>query len=206
MNTQTSSPQNDVRERILCAAYERFVRFGYNKTTMAEIAGDCGMSAANLYRYFDNKLDIGAHLAGQYLQRKVDLQQAIVDQRETPASERLRELVLGTLRYTHDQWQDAPLVNELVAALCGDRMEMVESYKQKECAAIVSLLEDGNNSGEFLVADTRDSATALQTAMTLFSMPLLMPAYPREVFEEKAEALVRLLLTGLLNPARKPAN
>lgn len=206
MTAPAPSPRIDVREQILAAAYDRFVRFGYNKTTMAEIAGDCGMSAANLYRYFDNKLDIGAHLAGQYLQRKLDLQAAIVARRDASAGQRLHDLVLGTLGYTHDQWRDAPLINELVSALCGDCMDMVESYKQQERATLVRLLEDGQASGEFLVADPQDAASALQTAMTLFNMPLLMPAYPREVFEEKAESLVRLLLDGLTHPRRRLAD
>ncbi|MDH3693378.1 MAG: TetR/AcrR family transcriptional regulator, partial [Gammaproteobacteria bacterium] len=35
----------NVRERILEAANVRFQQYGYNKTTMAEIAGDCKMSA-----------------------------------------------------------------------------------------------------------------------------------------------------------------
>ncbi len=206
MNTRTAGPAPDVREQILAAAFERFVRFGYNKTTMAEIAGDCGMSAANIYRYFDNKLDIGAHLARRCLAQLVALQRDIVARKRTAAGERLRELVFATLRYTHDQWLETPLVNELVTALCGERMDIVETHKQEERDVIIALLEDGNASGEFRVADPQDTAAALQTAMTLFSMPLLMPAYPREVFEEKAEALVRLLLTGLLNPERKPAN
>ena len=206
MNARTSSTGPDVREQILAAAFDRFVRFGYNKTTMAEIAGDCDMSAANIYRYFDNKLDIGAHLANQCLAQLVTLQSEIVARKQTAASERLRELVFATLRYTHDQWLETPLVNELVTALCGDRMDIVDTYKQAERSVIIELLEDGNTSGEFRVTDPQDTAAALQTAMTLFSMPLLMPAYPREVFEEKAEALVRLLLTGLLNPEQKIAN
>ncbi len=203
MNASALSTKPDVREQILAAAFERFVRFGYNKTTMAEIAKDCGMSAANIYRHFDNKLDIGAQLASQCLAQLVEQQREIIARKQTPASKRLREFVFTTLRYTHDQWTETPLVNELVTALCGDRMDMVENHKQAERAAIIELLDDGTRSGEFSVADAEDTAGALQTAMTLFSMPLLMPAYSREVFEEKAAALVRLLLNGLLNPQQR---
>ena len=56
-----------VRARILLAAEERFVRYGFGKTTMAEIAADCGMSAGNLYRFFDNKGDIATASASQWL-------------------------------------------------------------------------------------------------------------------------------------------
>ncbi len=52
--TNNETP-NQVRARILEASQGRFRQYGYNKTTMAEVAKDCGMSAANLYRYFENK-------------------------------------------------------------------------------------------------------------------------------------------------------
>ncbi len=43
------------REKIMEAAMARFSYYGFGKTTMAEIAKDCGMSAANIYRFFENK-------------------------------------------------------------------------------------------------------------------------------------------------------
>ena len=43
------------REKILDAAYRRFLHFGYSKTTMNEIAGDLSMSKALLYYYFPDK-------------------------------------------------------------------------------------------------------------------------------------------------------
>ncbi|MCF6211066.1 MAG: TetR/AcrR family transcriptional regulator [Gammaproteobacteria bacterium] len=205
MNARTSCTKSDIHEQILAAAFDRFVRFGYNKTTMAEIAGDCGMSAANIYRYFDNKLDIGAQLASQCLAQRITLQSEIVARKQIAASERLHELVFATLRYTYDQWLEAPLANELVTVICGNCMDVVETHKQEERDMIHELLNAGNTSGEFRVADPQDTAAALQTAMTLFSTPLLMPAYSREIFEEKAAALVRLLLNGLLNPQRQSA-
>src|ERR1700749_4485889 len=48
--------QQDIkREKILDAAYQRFLHFGYSKTTMNEIAGDLSMSKALLYYYFPDK-------------------------------------------------------------------------------------------------------------------------------------------------------
>ena len=47
-----------IKHDILDKAFLRFGRFGFGKTTMAEIAKDCDMSAGNLYRYFDNKKEI----------------------------------------------------------------------------------------------------------------------------------------------------
>ena len=58
MSATKSSTIEEIQQLILTAAQERFSQFGFNKTTMAEIAKDCKMSASNIYRFFDNKLEI----------------------------------------------------------------------------------------------------------------------------------------------------
>lgn len=199
MNTQTSPDGGDIRQQILDAASRHFTQYGYGKTTMAEIAQDCGMSAANLYRYFDNKLDIGAHLAGCSLGQKLSLIQAIVDDEQRPAAVRLREVVFGILHFTHGMWSGIPRINELVNVICEERMDLVETHKQVEQALLARLLRQGVASGEFAVTDPEDTAVALMSATTLFCMPLLMPLYPLEIFEQRADAVVRLILNGILS-------
>lgn len=43
------------RERILCAAQQCFIEFGFHAAGMAKIAETAGMSPGLIYRYFDNK-------------------------------------------------------------------------------------------------------------------------------------------------------
>lgn len=54
MSTVTDH-QDIKREKILEASYQRFLHYGYSKTTMNEIAGDLSMSKALLYYYFPDK-------------------------------------------------------------------------------------------------------------------------------------------------------
>ncbi len=191
-------PTEETRTRILAAASERFTQFGYNKTTMAEIADDCDMSAANLYRFFKNKLDIGANLACNCLGTELSETKEIVQQTQHTAAERLRDAVLQILNYTHGQWADNPRMNEMVNAICDARMDIVDEYKRNQHGLIVSLLEDGIKNGEFSIDDVHDTAVAILTAITAFSMPQLMPLYSFDTFKERAESVVRLLLTGLI--------
>lgn len=51
----TSEHQDIKREKILEASYQRFLHYGYSKTTMNEIAGDLSLSKALLYYYFPDK-------------------------------------------------------------------------------------------------------------------------------------------------------
>ena len=66
--------QQDIkREKILEAAYQRFLHYGYSKTTMNEIAGDLSFSKALLYYYFPDKsqlyIAVMRKLANDYLER-----------------------------------------------------------------------------------------------------------------------------------------
>src|SRR5215218_1785482 len=49
------TPVVDRRSRILDAAERCFVRSGFHRTTMQDVAAEAGMSPGNLYRYFPSK-------------------------------------------------------------------------------------------------------------------------------------------------------
>ncbi len=49
------APLEERRLRILSAAEHCFVRTGFHKTTMQDVAAEAGMSAGNVYRYFPSK-------------------------------------------------------------------------------------------------------------------------------------------------------
>jgi AcrR family transcriptional regulator len=90
MNTGTD--QQDIKkEKILEAAYQQFLHYGYSKTTMNEIAGALSMSKALLYYYFPDKsqlyIAITRKLANDYLKlledkitRAPDLNKAFIVQ------------------------------------------------------------------------------------------------------------------------------
>lgn len=189
---------DDIRSQILEAADSRFRQYGYNKTTMAEIAKDCHMSAANLYRYFENKLAIGAHLACQCLDRDITNLKNVVSNKALSPSQRLEAFILGTLDYTYTQWSETPRMNEMVSAICHERMDIVDQHVSQKLALLITLLREGHQAGEFEVPDPEVTADAILTATTLFDVPLLMPMFSWEAFERKAKNLSNLILNGLL--------
>jgi AcrR family transcriptional regulator len=79
--------QQDIkREKILEASYQRFLHYGYSKTTMNEIAGDLSMSKALLYYYFPDKSElymaVMRKISGDYLKQLEDKFGYFADLRE----------------------------------------------------------------------------------------------------------------------------
>jgi AcrR family transcriptional regulator len=79
--------QQDIkREKILEAAYQQFLHYGYSKTTMNEIAGALSMSKALLYYYFPDKsqlyIAVTRKLANDYLKTLRDNLSRISDLKE----------------------------------------------------------------------------------------------------------------------------
>lgn len=197
MNSAKDQLPEDIRAQILDAARDRFRTYGYNKTTMAEIAKDCEMSAANLYRYFENKLDIGANLACNCLGNKEAILATVQERCDLSAAEKLQQFVLENLRETHNQTSETPRINEMVMAICQSQMDIVNQHMQIKKELLIKLIEQGNVSGEFDVLEPPQAAKAILDAITIFDVPTFMSMYSLEHMEHKAKNLVALLLSGL---------
>ena len=117
----------EISARILDAAEARFRSYGYGKTTMAEIASDIDMSTANLYRYFENKIAIGAAMAGRCFCARADILSEIVSRSGISESERLKLFVLAMLEYEHGQFNNEPKLLELVDVIVKKHPEMIQS-------------------------------------------------------------------------------
>jgi AcrR family transcriptional regulator len=189
---------DEIREQILEAARERFLVYGFNKTTMAEIAKDCDMSAANLYRFFDNKLDIAVTMTCSCLAEEESSLSQVIEDATKPASTRLKNFIFATLYHTHSRSSETPHLSEMVNAICQGRMDLVEQHMNHKIQILTSLIQAGNDSGEFSVNEPEKTAEAILTATTIFDLPMLTPLFSLETLEKKAVSLTELLLNGLL--------
>ncbi len=186
-----------VHQQILEAANLRFQQYGFNKTTMAEIAKDCDMSAANLYRYFKNKMDIVAQLAQQCMAEGEEKLRLIIDDQQRSASVRLMEYALCQLQHHYDEFVQRPKLNELVEIVCQQHQHLVEKKIAGELTHLAQLIQQGVEQGEFQSQNIAEDAEALHSALTIVGTPFFVPMFPLSELERKAEHLVRLILQGL---------
>ncbi len=189
----------DTRTRITDAAMERFLRYGYAKTTMAEIAGDCDMSAANLYRFFANKQEIVQACSQHCMQSTVDMLRDVVRRPGLNPEQKLHSFVQEILRSNHQQLSEEPHISELINAVTADKCMVREQKLEPMAALVAEILSEGNRSGVFAVDDVINTAHNILMATFPFHAPFVIMAdiFTLDELCSHAEQVVNLLLQGI---------
>ena len=189
----------DVQHQIIKAAQARFSRYGFGKTTMAEIAKDCNMSPANLYRYFESKEDIAIEIGNQCLRAKEAVLRGVLKRPGLSAGERFEIFIIENLRYAYKLLSDQPHLSEIVESICIRNPNAVKLHKATYVGLLSEVLTEGNGTGEFDVLDIKATAEIIQTATIKFAYPPIMmqEGLSLEELESQARALSKLIVRGL---------
>ena len=198
-NAALSVDKHDTAEIILEAAVNRFSEYGYNKTTMAEIAEDAGMSAANIYRYYKNKEEIAAACAKNCMCERTDVLKTVVRDTNLSAQEKLEQYVFTTLQVTQEKALENKKIDEICTEITKNRPDLVHEKINNEKALLAEVLSYGNQTGEFDVDDVGDTAAAIHSMLVIFDVPMFMHLFTAEEYEKKAESVIKLLISGLSN-------
>jgi AcrR family transcriptional regulator len=191
----THNPSNKVL--IIDVAEELFTAQGYRETTIADIAKKAKMSAANLYRHFENKEDIAAACCYRSLERKNNVLREVLEKKRLSAAERLEEFILALLRYTYEETQNRPKMNETIEVVISSRPEVIYAMLSNLQSMIAEILAQGNAQKEFAVENVLVTAETVFASITVFFTPLFMHLYPLPEFERRAHAMAELLVRGL---------
>ncbi len=191
-----------IKEEILNAAAKRFGYYGYSKTTMAEIAKDCSMSAANLYRYFRDKSAIGTKIAQRCFGRVCELLQTVASDPALTAEQKVKEYILTTVRYNFKEFKDSPEIMELVEHVCKEGAEQINSHRNESVAILIAILAEGVKSGEFEIEDLEETAVSIRIATLVFhATPLFLMFKNHCTTEDEmarmAEQVAELIFKGI---------
>lgn len=187
----------EISTKILDAAEARFRTYGFGKTAMAEIASDLDMSTANLYRYFENKVAIGAAMAERCFCSRAEILNEIVNRSGLSESERLKLFVLAMLDYEHGQFNNEPKLLELVDVIVQKRPDLIAVEVEGNKQFIATILKQGCENNEFEVDDTDETASYVLAAVVKFSSPFFITMYPIEELQRLAKGVVKLILNGI---------
>lgn len=190
----------ETKRRIIKSAENRFSSYSFGKTTMAEIAKDCQMSAANLYRFFESKEDIAVEIGNQCMEHKQKVMRNVMERPGLSAAARLEGIVIENLRYTFDLLSKQPHISEIVESICGGRMDVMKCYKKAMRDVVSDILDEGNKSGEFDIKDTGLTAELILSATIKYCYPQIIELEGLTLGELETEArlMIGVLTNGLV--------
>ncbi|MEG5564061.1 TetR/AcrR family transcriptional regulator [Enterobacter ludwigii] len=198
MNTPSTRGPLDhtVREQIVEAAYEHFGHYGYEKTTVAELAKAIGFSKAYIYKFFDSKQAIGEVICANRLDMiMAAVNAAIAD--APSASEKLRRLFRALTEAGSELFFHERKLYDIAAVAARDKWPSTERYSERLLKLIESIVVEGRKAGEFERKTPLDEATlAIYMVMCPFINPIQLQ-YNLEAAPTAAVVLSSLILRSL---------
>jgi AcrR family transcriptional regulator len=195
---QPKSKPDDTRERIMDVADVLFRRLGFAKTAVADIAGELGMSPANVYRFFPSKNAIVEAICRRCLGELDERAWAIARSRG-PAAARLERLVLEILAYHKDNLLTDKRVNDIVLVAIEDSWDAIEAHKTIIRSITELIIRDGIEAGEFEPVDPPETARLVMRSLVAFMHPVLISQClaDEENVEAEARTMIRFILRAI---------
>ena len=203
MNATTSlAPQprgpadHTVRDQIVEAANEHFSRFGYEKTTVSDLAKSIGFSKAYIYKFFDSKQAIGEAICAKTLSAMVGTVEEAVAGATTP-TEKFRRMfkvlvATGVTLFFNDR-----KLYDVAAHAAGEGWPPARAYGQRIRQILMEIVREGRETGEFERKTPLDETVhAIYLIMLPYVNPLLLQ-HNLNLAEEAPVQLSNLVLRSL---------
>lgn len=191
------------RERIITMAVECFYVSGYSNTTLEAVAERMNVTKPFIYSHFRSKGDLLAEICARGIRTSLNALNRIVDSEGSPG-EKLAALGRDFMVAVLQNQKHIAIYTREEKNLRPDERETINEMRREFDRKLISLLDAGVASGEFVIEDTRMAALAIG-GMTSWSYVWYRPNGPLAI-EEVAERMTRLVLRMIqAKPATKTA-
>lgn len=186
----------NTKDTIIDEARKVFEKFGFNKTSMADIALAARKGRRTLYTYFTNKEEVF---------------KAVIDTEVNNLAERLKEIVYSKMPvdqklrlYLHTRMKMLRELTVYYSALREDfinNLGLIEGLRKEkdkiEVGIIKEMLDEGIRGRLFSIGDTLLISKSIVVAMKGFEMPIFMGDEDYD-FDELINPMIELFFKGVM--------
>ncbi|MBV8875889.1 MULTISPECIES: TetR/AcrR family transcriptional regulator [unclassified Phytobacter] len=187
---------HSVREQVVEAATEHFGHFGYEKTTVSDLAKAIGFSKAYIYKFFDSKQAIGEVICANRLAMIMEIVDAAIAEAPT-AAEKIRRLFRALSESGSDLFFRDRKLYDIAAVAARDKWPSAQAHEQRLRQLIEQIIVEGRQAGEFERKTPLDEAA---DAIFMVMRPYISPVqlqYNLETAPVAAALLSSLILRSL---------
>ncbi|WP_442796990.1 TetR/AcrR family transcriptional regulator [Pantoea vagans] len=187
---------HNVRDQIVEAAMQHFAHYGYEKTTVSDLARAIGFSKAYIYKFFESKQAIGEVICSNRLAMIMERAETAIA--EAPgASEQLRRLFQTLSATSTELFFHERKLYDIAAVASRDRWPSAMAYEKRILNLIQQILRRGRKTGEFeRKTPADDAAEAIYRVIRPYVSPVLLQ-YSLDEAEAASTQLAALVLRSL---------
>jgi AcrR family transcriptional regulator len=189
---------HEVRDQIVTAATEHFSRYGYEKTTVSDLAKAIGFSKAYIYKFFPSKQAIGEMICANCLHQIETEIRAAVDEVERPP-EKLRRMFKTAVEASMRLFFRDRKLYEIASSAASERWQAVVAYEERIQKLLQDVLQEGRMTGDF---ERKTPIDETSMAIYLVMRPYLHPVLLQHSFDytDQAPAQLSSLVLRSLSP------
>ncbi|MFM0295944.1 MULTISPECIES: TetR/AcrR family transcriptional regulator [Paraburkholderia] len=187
---------HEVRDQIVAAATEHFSRYGYEKTTVSDLAKAIGFSKAYIYKFFESKQAIGEMICVNCLREIEGEVRTAVAETDLPPEKLRRMFKVFTEASLKLFFRDRKLY-DIAASAATENWQAVQAYEARVQKLLQEVLQAGRQSGDFERKTPLDeTAMAIYLVLRPYLNPLLLQ-YNRDTTDVAPAQLSSLVLRSL---------
>lgn len=196
--SETRGPaEHSVREQIIEAATEFFGHYGFEKTTVSDLAKAIGYSKAYIYKFFKSKQEIGEVICDNRLTMMMDIVSKSVAE-ASGASAKLRAMFSALIAAGSDLFFYDRKLHDIAIVSCQENWPSAERYKMQLHKVLTAIIHEGRESGEF---ERRSPMDDTVNAVFLVMLPYISPIqlqYNLDLAKQAEQLLPALILKSLM--------
>ncbi len=193
---QRGPVDHSIRDQIIEAADEHFSRYGYGKTTVADLAKAIGFSKAYIYKFFESKQAIGEAICSKCLGTvTIAVHESLAEGKS--ATDKLRRLLRTIAAKTREIAFNDQKLYEIASYSCAEKWPSAMVYLDDVSAILTGIILEGRASGEF---ERKTPIDETVRAIMLVFQPFMNPAmlqYDLDAVPEGANEVASLILRSL---------
>jgi AcrR family transcriptional regulator len=188
--------EHTIREQIVEAAEQHFSRYGYEKTTVSDLAKAIGFSKAYIYKFFDSKQAIGEAICSKTLSAILAAVEASIAGATTP-TEKFRRMFNSLTTTSVSLFFNDRKLYDIAASAAGEGWPSARAYAQRIRQILGDIVREGRESGEFERKTPLDETVhAIYLVLQPYANPLLLQ-HNLDLVEQAPVQLSNLVLRSL---------
>ena len=192
-------PQTDIeagREHLIDIATAMIEERGNTALTMTELAARAGMSAANLYRYFESKEAVIEAIAGRWFAPKVAIMEEVVAS-DLPPRRKMYEFYARRFALVRAMWERDPVLFQTYCDVGEEHFELVRSYVDLGDHHLGEIVAEAMAEGHFAGLEIDDAISLINQMVAPYVNIGLMAMIMPKLTEEKLARIVDAVFDGL---------